>query len=205
MWRHPRRRASIVLSLALLVAGCSTPGPDGALLEETPPPETIGEGSVTLAGGDECHNPDAGYTVNYPSAWSANDGDVTTPCTVFDHRGRILLDRQTEVPLTYDVVVGTAPSGFDRYVEALRQGTAGIDVEALTDTKVADRDAVIVRGDGNGDALIPEGTRVHRYVVDLEDDRVLLASTYDTGDMAFARKIEVLDAMMDTLSFDDAQ
>lgn len=61
------------------------------------------------------------------------------------------------------------------------------------------RDAVIIRGRGNGDALIPEGTQVHRYIVELPDDAVLLASTYDTGDLAFARKIAVLDGMMGTL------
>lgn len=198
-----------MMVVSVVVGGCSRPGPDPSLLAETPPatleetpPATIDEGSVTLSGGDACRNPDAGYTITYPAAWSANDGDVATPCTVFDP-GRVLIERQTDVALTYGVIMGTARTDFDAYVEALDHGTAGIDVESMTDTQVAGRDAVIARGDGNGDALIPERTRVHRYVIDL-DDGVLLASTYDTGDPAFALKVEVLDAMMGTLTFDDA-
>lgn len=190
---------AVAATLALSLGGCIGPAVDPPPEPPpSPPPETVGEGSAVLVGGDECHNPEAGYTISYPSAWYANDGSVTTPCTVFG-RGPVILQEQTEVPIDIGIVMGTATGDLEDHVEA----TGGIHVEERTETEVAGRDAVIVRGRGTGDALIPEGTRVHRYVVELGEDRLLLASTYDSGELAFARKIEVLDAMMGTLELAD--
>lgn len=181
--------------LASLLAGCAE-SVQVQDFETSPPPETIEEGSATLVGGEECTNPEAGYTIGYPGAWYANSGDVTTPCTVFDD-APVRLEQQTEIPLDLGVVMGSATGTIEEHL----QGLQAIRVEERTETEVAGRTAVIVRGRGTGDALIPEGTRVHRYLVQLPDDQVLIASTYDTGDAAFARKIEVLDAMMGSLRF----
>lgn len=190
MWHAP----AAVLVVALSLAGCSS-STSGAPtpVDDSPPPETIREGSVTLSGGEQCTNEQDGYRIRYPSAWFTNDGSGVPACMYFDVEPVAVEPGQ--LPFDLGAVLGTAPVQFEEYVNAI----SGVDVDERTTTQVAGRDAVIIRGRGNGDALIPEGTQVHRYIVELPDDAVLLASTYDTGDLPFARKIAVLDGMMGTL------
>lgn len=186
----------VLVALVAAVAGCAAGDTLSDPVGSVTPPDVDASPTIELTGGQECSNSAAGYTVRYPDAWYVNDGDVAAPCTLFD-KEPVAVEPGTDPALELGVVLGTAAVGITTLADS-----GGINVEEQTRTTLAGRTAVVQRGRGSGDALIPNDTRVYRYLVDLGDGSTLIASTYDTGDLPFARKAAVLDAMMGTLTVD---
>lgn len=204
-----RRRllAVVLLALALSLAACS--GPDDSVVEDmpltTPPPteddtaggDTDGEASSGEAAWTSCTNPEAGYTVEYPGDWYVNDEGQLDPCQVFDPEPLDLPEQPRELSLGHAVLIRMEPIAFEDATRA----DLGAEVVEREDVEVDGRRAVRQERLGTGDALIPEDVAVTQYAVDV-DGQTLLAVSYDIGEPAYERKVEVLDEMMASLTFE---
>lgn len=197
------RTAMLAAVIAVGAAGCDTPDVEEEVLQtptpaQASPAEPAGEdaeGPVELT--ETCESPEEGYAVDYPSGWFVNEGDVTDPCTVFDNEP-VILEQRTDIPFDRAIHLGTLPGTLQEHTDE----PEGIVVEERSETQVAGRDAVLIAGHGAGDALYPQELQVGRYVIQVDDDRVLTASTYGGGDLRYEHKVEVLDAMVETIRLD---
>ncbi|TWH72248.1 hypothetical protein JD78_00759 [Modestobacter roseus] len=145
--------------------------------------------------GQRCESP-AGFAVSYPEGWAVNDGDIAPPCTRF-------------APDPF-----TVPAGTDARVGAVTASVepAAVDQVAAPDpqrdlqrseTTVDGRPAVRVERESRGRGLWPAGTRWTGYVVGLPDGedgpRTLVVDTVELPQFDYARNVEVLDRMVETL------
>lgn len=141
--------------------------------------------------GSECRNPEAGYTVAYPSGWYTNEtiegGDVgdVAACRFFS-------PQDFEVRPASEI----ADVAISIRVEASDPPATG---EATT---VGGKPAMIIASETETDGFEPAGTRHYEYWIDV-DDGWLVAATSDgptwVGDYDENRSI--LDGMMDSLAF----
>lgn len=174
----------------------STPTP-ASTVAPTPTPTGPGTQRPTLDDPTTCSNPDAGYSVDHPSAWSTNDGAVVPTCSLFD-------------PEPFEV-----PEATDERVAAIsifRENVAFSDIPFEQDseralTVVDGFQAVCVEGTHDGEGLYPAGTRFTSYRIDLApgvDDGAgtLLADVVDVGDIDYAQAQRTLDLMIRTLVVD---
>lgn len=186
----------LVAALALAAAACGRPGPvETGPATASSSPETTAPAGLSLT--ERCTNPEAGYAISYPRGWHTDPGDVLGPCRVF-HPEPFELEAGTEIPFDLSVVVDVDDVPYAEIRDTIRDGDRGLRVRSRTETRVAGRPAIRVHGVGTGAALLPEGMDRYGYVVDL-DERTLLATTYGAGDLSFATKQDVLDAMVRTL------
>lgn len=215
--------ALIVALAAVVILGCGGDADEGAETSTTPPtsttdaspplqptpgssptpaptvaPTPTATGSTperpALADPTTCTNPEAGYTVDHPSAWSTNDGDVVAACSLFG-------PEPFGVPEATDERV--AP------ISVFRENVAFSDLpveqgaeRALT--VVDGFQAVRVEGIYDGEGLYPAGTRFTSYRIDLApgvDDGAgtLLADVIDVGDIDYDEAQRTLDLMIRTL------
>lgn len=184
----PTRLLVLVSVLALALTAC----PSGEEPEAQPGDEPVEE--TDGADWAACTNEAAGYTVGYPSDWQTNEPDLLEACQVFDPGPLELPDEPQDLPLDLAVTIRVEPVAFDRLVGE----DMSTDVVEREDLRVAGRTAVRDEVVATGDGLIPEGTAFTRYAIDL-DGETLVASSYDIGEPAYDRKVEVLDEMMGTL------
>jgi hypothetical protein len=188
-----RLRAALVV-LALLLAGCNDNG-NGDAAPSPPVDETT---TTTEPDGEwaTCENPDEGYEVGYPADWETNPGDVMSPCSVF-HPEPFEVPEATELPTDLAVAISVDPVSYDDVIspdptETLESEEAG---------SVDGRDAVRFEAVATGTGLFPEGMQNTRWVVRVDGERTLIARTTDVGDPPYATKQQVLDDMMERLSF----
>jgi hypothetical protein len=178
--------------------GGDTPDRTTTLPDEPTTSTTAGPTTSTTAPGGEatpqaCTNDEDGYTVEYPSGWSTNAGEVVPPCRFF-HPEPFGVPEATEV-IGLAVTVSVEPVPFERV-----SGSDDLTEEELSreETTVAGRPAVRVETVSTGDGLLPEGIRSYRYAVDL-DGRTLVAVTRDVEGLDYAGNQDVVDAMMASL------
>lgn len=209
----------LLLAFALLITACTADQSVDATLDTTPmtgtsttttmsdstttpePTTTTTLESDSFRLDASCSSP-VGFTVSYPESWETNEGGVVPECTMFDPEGFAL------------------PDGTDERVAAITFYIAHVDYEEATSI---DRDLVrdreirsidgrravrveSVAGEGN---LVPEGTSITRYYIDLgveegETGRVLVADTIDYTSIDYEQSQEVLDGMVPTLAVDPA-
>ncbi len=209
-----RRRAlaSIVAVSLILAAACGgesessdQQSPDAAATtgtrETTTAADTMTEAHRTttsdsdddpLAGGQSCTNERAGYTVRYPAEWHTNSGDVVARCCFF-HPEPFEVEAQTEVlDIAISLRVDAVP--FERVTG---EGQAERTLER-EETTIDGRPAVRTEAEATGAALLPDGTRVYRYAIDL-DGRTVIASTLDVAGLDYAANKRLLDAMVASL------
>lgn len=146
--------------------------------------------TTTTAGATRnCTNPEAGYSVEYPSDWATNSGETTPRCSYF-HPRPFEVPPATEV---FDLAVAISVQPV-----ALETVSEQYGPDELEETTIADRQAVRVESVSTGEALLPEGIESYLYAVDL-DGETLVAVTYNVDDLDYEHNKDVLDRMMETL------
>lgn len=141
--------------------------------------------------GQECRNPEAGYTVDFPTGWYANGavegGEVADVAAC-----RFFSPEKFEVRPASEIA-GVAISIRNEASDPPQTGES---------TTVDGKPAIIIASQTEVDSVEPAGTRHYEYWIDV-DDGWLVASTSDgpTWVGEYEENRSVLDAMMDTLSF----
>lgn len=188
-WRSHVRIALGTLAMLLGAAACN-----GAVDEVTgtPTPSPEGTPAATM---QTCGHPEHGYEVSYPAGWHTNPGDVIASCSVFDP-DPIELQPDTEIPLDLGVIILVDPVPFDTAADPDERFERVLEREEL---EVDGGRAARLETEATGEGMTPEGTLSYRYVVDLDDERTLIASTYEVGDLDYEDKKGVLDRMVETL------
>lgn len=175
-------RPLLAVVVVLARISCSAPQPQN----QAPTPAVLTQ---------RCTNEKHGFSVSFPAAWHTNSGEVLPTCTVFDP-APIQLPRDSEIPFDIAITIITVVQPFDPNPLSSRFERV-LSVERLN---VAGRDAVRLETEATGEGLADRGMRSLRYVVDLGDERVLIASTYDTG-ATYSGEKTILIRMMETISF----
>lgn len=143
-----------------------------------------------------CASPE-GFRVEHPADWHVNPGDVLPPCSWFAAEA-FTVPENSDVR-TADITLSVRP-GSDLAVH-------WPDETARSTVEVAGRPALRVE-QVTGPGFYPEGTRITTYVVDLgparEGNEVLVADTVGLPASDHGRNVEVLDAMMASLTLDGA-
>lgn len=215
--RSPRRpalpRPAVLLAavaLALLLVGCGDEPAGDAAGEGGTPTATPGDDATASPTADPtpdetawqtCENQVAGYAVEYPPDWVANEGDeLMDACTVFDTPPLELPDAPQDLSLDYGVSIHV-----DNVPFATATGEdAGATVETAEETEVDGLPAVRQEAVGTGEGLIPEGLETTRWFVDLRD-ATLIASSFDAGEPPYGEKVRVLDRMMASMELADGE
>jgi hypothetical protein len=157
------------------------------------PVEDPGE-VVTL--GQTCTNEAAGYTVNYPTGWMTNEGDVLNLCQVFDPSSITLPEQSSSfneaIHLRIDSIPFERATGEDDITETILSRRT---------TTIDGYDAVVKESESTGRALLPEGVRSYTYIINLDDGEIMVASTYDVANQMYTRNKQVLDQMVSSLRF----
>jgi hypothetical protein len=146
--------------------------------------------------GQTCSNGAANYTVNYPTGWVSNAGDVLNSCQVFDPTSITLPERSSSFNEAIHLRIDSIP--FEEVAD-----TDDITETILTrrDTTVDGYEAIIEESESTGRALLPEGVRSYAYLINLGDGEIMVASTYDVANQQYTRNKRVLDQMISTLRF----
>lgn len=187
------KTATLIAAAALIATACGAPSAERTARSPDP-----AEGAPAENLNERCAEPEIRYEVRYPEGWETNPGDVLPTCRVFDP-GEIRLEEGTEIPFGYAISTFAEDRPYEEIVEAIGEGP-GLEVRSTEETTVDGRTALQVEAVGTGEALLPDGMARYGYLVDL-DERTLLATTYDAGDLDLETKRNVLDAMMDGLEW----
>ncbi len=157
------------------------------------PVEDPGEAIVL---GQTCSNDAAGYTVNYPTGWITNDGEVLNYCQVFDPDSITLPERSSSFDEAIHLRIDSIP--FERAT-----GTDDISETILSrrTTTVEGYEAVIEESESTGRGLLQEGVRSYSYSINLDNGEIMVASTYDIATQDYTRNKQVLDQMIGSLRF----
>lgn len=188
------RRTTLPMFLLAALAGCPRESPEDQRGAGTDSPAVVPDTSV-LGRTTECTNTDMRYRIEYPAAWQTNTGDVVSACSLFDPDS-IRVPPYSELPYDIAVAVRREQVDFDT-LTGPQLGSRELSREATT---VAGRPAVRRELESTGEGLLPQGRRAYQYVIDLDGASLILA-THDIGDLPYAEKRRVLDAMVGTLRF----
>ncbi|WP_116452416.1 hypothetical protein [Blastococcus litoris] len=157
----------------------------------------LGGAAAEGAGTARCTSP-AGFSVAHPADWSVNPGEVLPGCSWFG-------SEPFTVPEASDVRIADVALVVE---SGAHGGRAWPDATARTTVEVAGRPGVRVEQVA-APGFYPEGTRITTYVVDLDpgrpDGAVLVADTVGLPGFDYERNVEVLDAMMSSLTLDAAE
>lgn len=182
----PRVLLALAAATMLGLAAC---GPvEGQHAPEQP--STVRNGNLAV---QRCSNPRAGYAIAYPEGWQTNLGEVIARCRLFGPQlGEV--EAGTEVPLSVPIFLQATNRPFPAQSPP---NDPGLEIISSQRTQVNGHRALILRGQGTGEGLIPQGMATYQYLVDI-DGSTLIAATYGAGDLAFSDKMAVLDQMMTT-------
>ncbi len=178
----------------------ATETPD-ATARDTPSPTQGGP----LGDARECENEELGYEVDYPGEWWANEridpeDDNLDPIAACQFFATEQVELQPNAGL---------PNGIAIRFEIPEQDidpNEGGDVISDDETTIDGREARVVELEPEPQAgFVPEGSRMYRYVVEIDDGRQLMATTDNIlqDDARYDEAKPILDAMMDTLEIDD--
>jgi len=148
-------------------------------------------GAQTL--GWECSNDEFDYTIGVPTGWYANEHveggelDDVSGCRFFSPED---FSVQPQSGLA-DVAIGITPQRTEP--------------EGGTATTVGGRPAVVTETQTVEDGMEPAGTRHYDYWIELGEGLWLVAGTSDAPNFVgdYEQNRETLDAMMDSLTFDE--
>ncbi|MEQ8973301.1 MAG: S-layer homology domain-containing protein [Coleofasciculus sp. C1-SOL-03] len=153
------------------------------------------EDNSPIALSQTCTNEAVGYTVNYPQGWVTNSGSVVEQCKVFDPESISLPEQSESFDEAVHIRVDRVP--FERVASTDNQSSQEL---SRRQTTIDGYQAVVVENKATGIGLIPEGVRSYLYFVDL-DGQTLIGTTYDMQGQRYQRNKQVLDQMMNSLSF----
>ena len=139
-----------------------------------------------------CENAAEGYAVRYPADWFVEAKPEIEPCAFFD-------DEPLDVPPQSEAS-GVAIRVDVRDVllaQARRESVAEGDKKA-EDAEVNGRRAVRVTGTLTQEVLLPAGTRITSWLIEL-DGRTLILTADDAGTPDYDAAVEVLDAMAESV------
>ena len=194
------------------LAACSTQSSPTSLSAEA----RSAEASVEPAASDEaspsaegvlgdaqsCTNDETGFRVDYPEEWWANeriepptpDGTPISACMYF-------------APEPVELVPNSGlPPGIAVWFDHETQFEITGEELAREELEVDGRRALLVETEATGGSgFEPDGTRTYRYIIDMGDgSEVLVAtSTLFIGDSEYEEAKPILDAMIETLDFDE--
>lgn len=203
-------RSATGLLLLLVLTGCAAGGPTArpaatgavtAAPSALPAPEAVPTTSPGPSGGSvapteeaeqRCDHPTEAYSIAFPADWFVAAGDGIEPCTLFHLEPLNLTSNSEATGVAIRAEVRDVP--FEQaQQDALAEGE-----QSAEDQVVADRAAVRLEGVLTEEALLPAGTRVTTWLVQL-DAGTLLLTTDDAGEDDYAIAMEVLDAMAESL------
>lgn len=178
----------------------ASPTSDGETASATASPAQGGP----LGNAQECENEELEYEVEYPGDWWANErvepeDDNLTPIPACQYFAPSEVELQPNAGL---------PNGIAIRFDIPNQEIAVPDDEILNedDTTVDEHDARVVETEpAPQPGFVPEGARMYRYIITLEDGRQLIATTDNilTDDALYEESKAILDAMIETLEIDD--
>lgn len=190
-------RVAVAALVLVVVAGCG--GSDRADVAEpqrsvTPSPtaERSPSPSAARALPNRCENPREGYALRYPDDWHVAAGDTVEPCTFFDDEPLQLAGGTETTGVAIRVDLRDVP------LPQARQDTLAEGDQQAEDREVGDRRAVRLTGTLTEEVLLPAGTRITTWLVEL-DGRTLLMTADDHGAQDYDAAVEVLDAMVQSL------
>lgn len=142
--------------------------------------------------GEDCSNPDAGYTVEFPTGWHVNErveggeSEDVAACRFFS-------------PEEFTVMPASQATDISVAIGVQQDGPRDSGEQATVGGRPATRIESVAEDGG----FEPAGTRTYSYWIELNDGTWLVASTSDgpnwVGDYEDNRA--TLDAMMESLTF----
>lgn len=183
--------------------GSTSTAPPSATPEPSDAPSA--DPSPSAAGfenANRCTNDEAGYSVDYPADWWANErivpdppGTPIAPCVAFAEEPVELIPN-SQLPPSVAISGGiTEPAPED--------ATQPMEVLSSRQTEVAGRPAAVVETRWTEDVFFfRAGDRLYEYRIELANGQTLLFGTHMNeliDDVTFDRYKEVLDTMMETL------
>ena len=184
------------LSALLLLAACSDAADSGAPRSPTSgtdgSPSPSAEPTPTPALAQRCVNADAGYAVRYPADWFVEDKAQIEPCAFFD-------DEPLDVPPQSEATgVAIRVDVRDVLIAQARQDALSEGEKEAEEAEVAGRRAVRITGTLTEEVLLPAGTRVTSWLIEL-DGRTLILTADDAGAREYEAAVDVLDQMAESV------
>jgi hypothetical protein len=183
--------------IALLAATCmlaACTGADDAAQRSSPSPDATQTRAAASGATLTCQSRADGYAVEHPAGWSASSAPRGESCRWFspEPSSPDEVQRPTEIPIRLDVVAQPLDE-----VERLERSTA--EVLSSDPHEVDGQPAVRQELRAAGPGLLPQGTRITQWLVDL-GSRTLVATTSEAANAGtYAENAQVLDAMMGSL------
>ena len=158
--------------------------------------------AVGFDGGNHCTNDEAGYTVDYPADWWANErivpdppGTPIAPCVAFGEEPVELIPN-SQLPPSVAISGGiTEPPPED--------ATQPMEILSSRQTEVAGRPAEVVETRWTEDVFFfRAGDRLYEYRIELANGQTLVFNTHMNelfDAQAYEANMVVLDTMMETL------
>lgn len=173
--------------------------------ETTTPPATPEADPGPFAETDTCTNDEDGWTVEFPELWWTNtafthsSGDEVPACWMF---------ASAEFEATDGQNPNQPGSGSEINLEMVRPpGMVGVSGEAVNEEELTvdgfDARRVEWEGTASGTTEMGEGERLLQYVVELPGDLQFMAFAGSEHTDDYGVAVEVLDAMMERIMFDD--
>lgn len=157
--------------------------PEGPLQEPTPTPA---DEPVPLT--QECTSPD-GFTISYPEGWVTDE-----ECTLFDPES--VEFEGMHVPESIGVYANVDAVEFERTEpERFEEELGG------RETTIDGRPALRLETEATGEGLYDAGHVSTSWRVDL-DGETFIAITHDVEELDYAANQAILDAMVESLTFD---
>lgn len=173
-----------------------------ASLEPAASGEPSSSTDVPLGDAQSCTNDEIGFSVDYPEDWWANDriepaaqGLTPIPACMYFAPEQVELMPNSGLP-----------PGIAVWFDHETQFEITTEELSREELEIDGRRALLVETEATGDSgFEPEGTRTYRYIVDMGDGSEVLvaASTLYVSDSEYEEAKPVLDAMIETLDFDE--
>jgi len=186
-----------------LGGGALTPGPATATPETTPSAPDTPTPTATPEGGDApdginlTQTCDSGrYAIDYPEGWHTNSGDVADAACGWFSPDPFEVEPATE--LLTEIVMYIDPVAYEDVLDS-----PGIeDASERSETTVDGFPATRIERPSDGPSIEP-GTMATQYYIDLGDGETMIATTYDLEDFDYEINRDILDAMIESLTFTD--
>lgn len=184
------RRLAALLAAAALLTGCSES--DEPVARDSPSEAAPPSPSPTPALAQRCENAEAGYAVRYPADWFVEAKPDIEPCAFFD-------DQPLDVPPRSEATgVAIRVDVRDVLLAQARQDSLSEGEKRAEDAEVAGRRAVRITGTLTGEVLLPAGTQITSWLIEL-DGRTLILTADDAGAEDYEAAVEVLDLMAESV------
>ncbi len=219
-WLRPAPAAGLAAAAAVGLVGAGVllsgpaDGPSPELADPDPAPEATDPGAtdpgiedpeadtpapdepdVELAA--SCEGADGRLSVDYPDGWFTPEEGEPGACRFF---GEDEFDVDAAVggaPLA-TLEIAIEPGELDGFLGDER----GFDEQERDEPDLTDHRTVRQRLESTGEAMLPDGVLVERYLVDLDGDTLIVSTQADDSATLDDRR-EVLDAMVRSIGIDD--